>query len=120
MQEGYISPNSPNPNKAQGCFVDGVADHQVKNCPKKGTDRGSSNRGINSGKLTIEGPTSSNQPIARTFNITVQDAVASKDVVSSTIPINNINTYILFDLDATCSFISKEFAQRLNLPREKV
>ena len=48
----------------------------------------------------------------------VKDAVALKDVVSSVIPINSINAYVLFDFGATCLFVLHEFANRLNLPCE--
>lgn len=50
----------------------------------------------------------------------VHDAVESKDVVSSIIPINDINAYVLFDSGATFLFVFEEFAKRLDLPQEKL
>ena len=108
-QEGHLSPNCPNPKKNQGCFVCGSMDHMARNCPKKGLE---GNKSSGSGQLAITGPTPSvGRPSARTFNMTVQDAVASTDVVAGIIPVNEINAYVLFDLGTTCSFIACEFAK---------
>ena len=52
--------------------------------------------------------------------MTVKYAVESKDIVSGLIPVNSIDAYVLFDLGATCSFISQEFVQHLNLPFEQL
>lgn len=78
------------------------------------------NNSTNSGRLAIAAPVQPSRPTARTFNMTVQDAVQSRDVVSGIIPINNIDAYVLFDSGATCSFVSVEFANRLDVPREKL
>ena len=45
--------------------------------------------------------------------MTVQDEVASADVVAGIIPVNEINAYVLFDSGATCSFIACGFAKQL-------
>lgn len=58
--------------------------------------------------------------MARTFNMTVQDAVVSGDVVAGIIPINDINAYVLFYSGATCSFIACDFARRLGLFPERL
>lgn len=117
-QEGHLSPNCPNPKKNQGCFVYGLNDHMARNCPKKGLEGNTSSC---SGKLAITGPIPSvGRPSARTFNMTVQDAVASTDVVADIIPVNEINAYVLFDSGATYSFIACEFAKRLGLIPEKL
>lgn len=72
----------------------------------------------NNNKLLITRPTIIGRPITKTFNMTIKDAVASRDLVSGIILVNSINAYVLFDSGATCSFVSREFAQRLNLPCE--
>ena len=121
-QEGHIAPNCPNPKKG-ACFTCGSKDHLARDCPKKGSGGlgQGGNRGNNSGNtLTITGPPATNRPTARTFNMTVQDAVQSKDMVSGIIPVNSINAYVLFDSGATCSFISDEFAKTLDLPKEEL
>ena len=40
--------------------------------------------------------------------------------MSGIIPINTIDTYLLFDSGATCSFVPYEFAQCLSLPCEQL
>ena len=52
--------------------------------------------------------------------MTVQDALEAKDVVSGILPINTINAYVLFDLGATCSFISEDFAAKLCIPQQQL
>ena len=78
----------------------GTQDHLARNCAKKG------NRGNRGNNLTITRPAALGKPTARTINMTVKDTVASKDVVSGIIPVNSIDAYVLFDLGATCSFVS--------------
>ena len=46
--------------------------------------------------------------------MTMGDAVQNTDVVAGTLPINSIPTKVLIDSGATKSFISQEFAHRLN------
>ena len=58
----------------------------------------------------------SNQPpAARTFNMTVQDAVQNTDVIVGTLLLNSEHVNVLFDSGATKSFISQDFAKRLKL-----
>lgn len=82
-QEGHISPNCPSPKKIPGCFSCGSLEHQIRNCPKKNAERGSNNRGNSSGALAIKGPAQPGRPTTRTFNMTLQDAVAAREVVTS-------------------------------------
>lgn len=63
-------------------------------------------RVVSNGKLTITEPLSSSRPMARTFNMTVQDAVASADLVAGIILVNTMNAYVPFDWNATCSVIA--------------
>ena len=54
-------------------------------------------------------------PTARTFNMTVQDAVRNTDFIAGTLSLNAVNANVLFDLGATTSFISTTFARKLKL-----
>ncbi|XP_063941903.1 uncharacterized protein LOC135149893 [Daucus carota subsp. sativus] len=51
---------------------------------------------------------------ARTFNMNIEDAVHSSEVVAGTLPVNNIPAKVLFDSGATISFISESFVGKLN------
>ena len=54
-------------------------------------------------------------PMARTFNMTVRDAVKNADVIACTLKLNSVSAKVLFDSGATKSFISQDFAQQLKL-----
>ncbi|KAL8123995.1 hypothetical protein AgCh_011844 [Apium graveolens] len=62
----------------------------------------------------IEGPPAKDQPKARTFNMTMKDAVQSSDVVAGTLPVNSVDAKVLFDSRATRSFISQDFVDKLH------
>ncbi|XP_074374293.1 uncharacterized protein LOC141714689 [Apium graveolens] len=53
-------------------------------------------------------------PTARTFNMTVKDAVRNTNAIAGTILLNSNPANVLFNFGATKSFISKEFAEKLN------
>ena len=95
----------PNPNNV--CFKCGKAGHIARECRTSGptTSRQS-------------GTTPNKAPTARTFNMTVHDAVRDTDVIAGTLSLNSISAHILFDSGATKSFISQEFAHKLNLKAE--
>lgn len=57
----------------------------------------------------------SDRPMARTYNMTVKDAMESAHVVIGTLPINSTESYVLFDSRATKSFIYARFATKHNL-----
>ena len=66
--------------------------------------------------LKIEGPSSENHPRARTFNMTMRDAVQNSNVVACTLSVNSVPAKVLIDSGATKSFISRKFSQQLNCP----
>ena len=70
----------------------------------------------NTEMLKIEGPSSENHPRARTFNMTMRDAVQNSDVVAGTLSVNSVPAKVLIDSGATRSFISRKFSQQLNCP----
>ncbi|XP_074328389.1 uncharacterized protein LOC141666298 [Apium graveolens] len=51
---------------------------------------------------------------ARTFNMNIKDVVQSSVVVAGTLSVNNTNAKVLFDSEATRSFISESFIGKLN------
>ncbi|XP_074377032.1 uncharacterized protein LOC141718550 [Apium graveolens] len=67
--------------------------------------------------LRITGPspsiTPAAQPRARTFNMTMKDAVQDADVVAGMLDINSVEVKVLMDFGATRSFIAKSVISRL-------
>ncbi|WOG91518.1 hypothetical protein DCAR_0310767 [Daucus carota subsp. sativus] len=59
-------------------------------------------------------PTPPVQPRARTFNMTMKDAVQDSDVVAGMLIVNSLDAKVLVDSGATKSFISKNFVDKLN------
>ncbi|XP_074363139.1 uncharacterized protein LOC141703551, partial [Apium graveolens] len=59
--------------------------------------------------------TSNRVPTARTFNITVKDAVRNTNIIIGTLLLNSNPANVLFDSGATKYFVSKEFAEKLDL-----
>ena len=89
------------------CFQYGKTSHMRKDCPTI-TPVGS--------RISVA---ASNKPVAaRTFNMTVKDAVGNPDVIAGTLLLNSVRANVLFDSGATRSFISREFACKLNLQAE--
>lgn len=57
----------------------------------------------------------SNQALtARTFNITVKNAMQNTNVTAGTLLLNSISTNVLIDSGATRSFVSRVFSWKLN------
>jgi len=55
-----------------------------------------------------------NQPRARTFNMSMKEAVQSPNVVAGTLPVNSVNALVLIDSGATRSFISEAFISKID------
>ncbi|XP_074352099.1 uncharacterized protein LOC141691261 [Apium graveolens] len=58
-------------------------------------------------------PPQKNQSKARTFNMTMKEAVQNLSVMAGTQPVNSINAKVLIDSGATRSLISEEFVDKL-------
>ncbi|XP_074377558.1 uncharacterized protein LOC141719077 [Apium graveolens] len=58
---------------------------------------------------------SNRPPAARTFNMTIQDTVQNTDVIADSLLLNSERANILFDSRVAKSFISRNFAKKLNL-----
>ena len=63
--------------------------------------------------LRIGAAPAATQPKARTFNMTIKDAIKDSYVVAGTLPINSVNAKVLIDFGTTKSFIWHDFALKL-------
>ena len=61
---------------------------------------------------------SNKPPTARTFNMTVQDAMKDSDVIAGTLSLNSVSANVLFDSGTAKYFISKDLARKLRLKAE--
>ena len=70
---------------------------------------------VNNMIRAIEAPPPVNsQPQARTYNMTMREAVRDTGVVAGTLLVNSVDAKVLIDSGATKSFISETFARKLN------
>ncbi|XP_073313522.1 uncharacterized protein [Primulina huaijiensis] len=96
------------PNQSNGSFKG----HRIANCPEP------LNRGTKPNVDANPNKPKENQPNARVFAITQEEADDANDVVAGTIFINEMPAYVLFDSGDTHSFISKRFTKKLGLTPE--
>ena len=59
-------------------------------------------------------PPPPNQPKARTFNMTMKEAVQSPSVIAGTLLVNSVISKVLIDSGATRSFVSEQFLGKLH------
>ncbi|KAK1360412.1 hypothetical protein POM88_044886 [Heracleum sosnowskyi] len=88
-----------------------IPDHMIKDCRAPAP--------VNNMIRAIEAPPAVDvQPLARTYNMSMREAVRDSDVVAGTLLINSVNAKVLIDSGATKSFISETFARKLNFLME--
>ncbi|XP_073033785.1 uncharacterized protein [Primulina eburnea] len=88
------------------CFKCGKVAHRIKDCLDN-KDKGSGSSKQHENKTN-----------ARVYAITQEEADNTNEVVASTILLNKIPAYTLFDCGATHSFVSKRFAKKLKLEHD--
>ncbi|XP_074355987.1 uncharacterized protein LOC141695656 [Apium graveolens] len=93
--------------EASKCFQCGKTGHMTKDYPAAAP--ASSRHSV---------AASNRVPTARTFNMTVKDAVRNTNIIAGTLLLNSNPANVLFDSGATKSFVSKEFAEKLDLKVE--
>ncbi|XP_063938038.1 uncharacterized protein LOC135147914 [Daucus carota subsp. sativus] len=101
-EKGHYANSCPHdkPKSSVNCFKCGNYGHYAKDC------RADASRG-NTQQAT-KAP-STNQPKARTFNMSMQNAVQDDDVIAGMLHINSVSAKVLIDSGATKSFISLDF-----------
>nr|XP_017250782.1 PREDICTED: uncharacterized protein LOC108221414 [Daucus carota subsp. sativus] len=106
----YASEYQDNRPRGASCFKCGKVDHISRDCrtlvPANNVPRLPAPQAQ---PLAIALP-----PKARTFNMTLKDAVKDSSVVAGTLPINSIPAKVLFDSGSTKSFVSEDFAHKLS------
>jgi len=54
-----------------------------------------------------------NQTLGRVFHLTQEEVRATSDVVIDTLPMNNFNVFMLFELGVTHSFITRRIVTKM-------
>ncbi|XP_024978994.1 uncharacterized protein LOC112516204 [Cynara cardunculus var. scolymus] len=119
----HHAPCTTNPTPVR-CFKCGKLGHSQNECPIKGPIYfGCGEPGhfkndclklkAGGGQGRKEG---TSKAVGRAFQMTAEEAKASTDVVSDTFLVNSVPAHVLFDLGASCSFVSTAFYQPLYMP----
>jgi hypothetical protein len=102
------------------CFSCGQSGHYVNRCLRKSTIQtpaSGTNQNINrSANNNASTPARQNQARARVNHVGVEDAQAAPDVIIGMILVNNNGVIVLFDSEASHSFVAANFVQKHNLP----
>ncbi|XP_073119751.1 uncharacterized protein [Henckelia pumila] len=97
------------------CFNCEKMGHRIAQCPEPMKSKTGPNA-----STTTQGQPKENKPNARVYAITQEEADGANKIVTGTILINNVSTYVSFDFGVTHSFTSKRFAKKLGLIPEEL
>jgi hypothetical protein len=102
------------------CYSCGQTGHYANRCPRKQANQTLApgtyqnlNCSANNNATT---PVRWNQARAHTNHVVVEDAQAAPDVIIGIILVNDNKAIVLFDSEASHSFIAANFVQKHNLP----
>ncbi|XP_074352806.1 uncharacterized protein LOC141691956 [Apium graveolens] len=104
--KGHYSGECPTGKTDVTYFQYGRKGHITKDC--RGTTITASVPRV----LELPPPPQQNQPRARTFNMSIKEAVQSPNVVASTLPVNFVDAQVLIDSRAT-RFFFEEFIHKI-------
>jgi hypothetical protein len=102
------------------CYSCGQIGHYANRYPKKQANQTlapDTNQNLNhNANNNTTTPASQNQAHARVNHVAVEDAQAAPDVIICLILVNDNNAIVLFDSEASHSFVAANFLQKHNLP----
>jgi hypothetical protein len=102
------------------CYNCGQTGHYANRCPRKQANQTlalGTNQNLNcNANNSATPPVRQNQARARVNHVAVEDAQVAPDVIIDMILVNDNNAIVLFDSEASHSFVAASFVQKYNLP----
>jgi hypothetical protein len=105
-------------NPLQGerkCFASGEKGHFVNQCPSHPPPTAASTPAPTRGANSVPVAARQNYVRGKVNHVTVEEAQEAPDMVIGTFSINNISAVVLFDSEASHSFISAAYVEKHNL-----
>ncbi|MQL77413.1 hypothetical protein Taro_009831 [Colocasia esculenta] len=99
------------------CLKSGSSDHKIKDCPRlqQGVQRGAPTPAAVAAAAPAIGRPGRPRAPARVFALACEDTEQAEHVTEGTILLLGVHARVLFDMGATHSFISEQFARQLAL-----